>query len=235
MNSSYRLNTTNFQFTQYHPQTFNMKLSKAYAYIKHGGCHGVCVHFHHKVSTPYNFNIQFPMYSKFITHVYDVTLNTSMHQYCVIFIAPPTGHRNSDKYPIYMTCIGFFISYTTRWHVIKRWTHPPTALPPINNQKTHTDHKFCTVWNNRQLRDAYTIIRHWARVCGTPQQHHAPTRLDCEVPLITACSFNMQWALQQLFSDGGISSSSCWRTCHEVYRTHICATICIIIFTLTEH
>ena len=107
MNSSYRLNTTNFQFTQYHPQTFNMKLSKAFAYIKHGGCHGVCVHFHHKVSTPYNFNIQFPMYSKFITHVYDVTMNTSMHQYCVIFIAPPTGHRNSDKYPIYMTCIGF--------------------------------------------------------------------------------------------------------------------------------
>ena len=63
----------------------------------------------HKASSPYNFNIEFPMYTKFITHVNNVTLNTSMHQYCVISIAPPTGHRNSDKHPIYMTCIAFFL------------------------------------------------------------------------------------------------------------------------------
>ena len=44
----------------------------------------------HKASTPYNFNIQFPMYTKFITHVYDVA-PPSMHQYCVISIVPPTA------------------------------------------------------------------------------------------------------------------------------------------------
>ena len=49
------------------------------------------------------------MYTKFITHVYDVTLNTSMHQDCVISIAPPTGHRNFDKHPIYMTFTRFFL------------------------------------------------------------------------------------------------------------------------------
>ena len=42
----------------------------------------------HKASSPYNF----PMYTKFITHIYNVALNTCMHQYCVISIAPPTGH-----------------------------------------------------------------------------------------------------------------------------------------------
>ena len=31
-------------------------------------------------------------------HVEGVTLNTSMHQHCVIAIAPPTGHRKSDKH-----------------------------------------------------------------------------------------------------------------------------------------
>ena len=35
------------------------------------------------------------------------------------------------------------ISYTTRWHVTKRWAHPLTVSLPINNQNT-TDYKF--VW-----------------------------------------------------------------------------------------
>ena len=61
-----------------------------------------------KASSPHNFNIQFLMYTLFITHVYD-SLNTSMHQYCVISIVPPTGHRNSDKHPIYLTFIAFFL------------------------------------------------------------------------------------------------------------------------------
>ena len=47
------------------------KLSKAFASAKHGGCHGA-IHSH--ASSPYNFNIQFPMYTKFITPVYNVTL-----------------------------------------------------------------------------------------------------------------------------------------------------------------
>ena len=90
-NSSYRLNTTAFQFT---PQTLNMK-----SYEKHSPASkmvGVMVWsifmLRHKASSPYKFDVQFPMYTKFITHVYDVTLNTSIHQYCVIYIAPPTGH-----------------------------------------------------------------------------------------------------------------------------------------------
>ena len=111
-NSSYRLNTTDFQFTQYYPQTLKMKiyenLSSTLNMVR------VMVWFifmlRHKASTPYNFNIEFPMYAKFITYVYNVALNTSMHQYCVISIAPPTGHRNSDKHhPIYMTCICYFL------------------------------------------------------------------------------------------------------------------------------
>ena len=66
----------------------------------------------HKASSPYDFNIQFPMYTKFITHVYDVTLNTPMRQYCVTSMAPSTGHRNSVKHPIYMTFM-FFPPYHT--------------------------------------------------------------------------------------------------------------------------
>ena len=68
------------------------KLSKAFAYVKHGGCHGA-IHFH--ASPQCIKSLQVPMYTKFITQVYNVTLNTSMHQYCVISIAPPTGHKNS--------------------------------------------------------------------------------------------------------------------------------------------
>ena len=90
-NSSYRLNTTAFQFT---PQTLNMKSYQKLSPTSN--MVGVMVQsifmLSHKASSPFNFNIQFPMYTKFITHVYDVALNTSMHQYCVIYIAPPTGH-----------------------------------------------------------------------------------------------------------------------------------------------
>ena len=110
-NSSYRLNTTDFQFTHYHLQT--LKLRSYQKLLPMSNMVGVMVQsifmLRHKASSPYNFTIQFPMYTKFITHVYDVALNTSMHQYCVISIAPPTGHRNSDKHPIYMTFKGFFL------------------------------------------------------------------------------------------------------------------------------
>ena len=37
-----------------------------------------------------------------------------------------------------------------------------------------------------QLRDAYTIIRQWGRVHGTPRQQHASTHVDCEGPFIAA-------------------------------------------------
>ena len=106
--------------------------------------------FVHKAWSPNSFNIQFPMNNKFITHVYDVALNTSMHQYCVILIAPPTGHRNSDKHhPIYMTFMGFLsIPYTTTWYATRRSAHPPTAPLPdacgLQINQNITDHKF--VW-----------------------------------------------------------------------------------------
>ena len=113
-----------------------------------------CFAIKHQVFEVKYFNIQLPMFTNFITHVYHVALNTSVHQYChIISIAPPTGHRNSDKHhPIYMTSIVLFffsISYTTRWHATKKWAQPPTAPPPnarglqINNQNI-TDHN--SVW-----------------------------------------------------------------------------------------
>ena len=48
----------------------------------------------HEAGSPYNLNIQIPIYTKLLTHVEGVAL--SVHQYCVISIAPPTGHRESD-------------------------------------------------------------------------------------------------------------------------------------------
>ena len=44
----------------------------------------------HEAGSPYNLNIQIPIYTKLLTHVEGVA------QYCVISIAPPTGHRESD-------------------------------------------------------------------------------------------------------------------------------------------
>ena len=104
-NSSYRLTTTDFPIHSISSSDLeHEKLSKAFTYVYMVGVmvrstFMLC----HKASSPYNFNIQFPMYNKFIIHVYDFVLDTSMHQYCVISIAPPTRHRNSDKHPIYMT------------------------------------------------------------------------------------------------------------------------------------
>ena len=78
-NSSYILNTTDLHSVLSSDE--NEKLSKAFAYVKHGGCHGA-IHFtpRHKETSPYNFNMQFPIYTKFITHLYHVALKTSMHQ-----------------------------------------------------------------------------------------------------------------------------------------------------------
>ena len=66
-NSSYRLNTIHFQFTQYHPQTFNMKscqkLSPTWDMV---GVTVPSIFMHcHEGLTPYNFQIQFPMFVVF--------------------------------------------------------------------------------------------------------------------------------------------------------------------------
>ena len=48
-----------------------------------------------KASSPYNFNIHFPLYTKYITYGEDVALNTSMHQYCVLSVAQLNGERTA--------------------------------------------------------------------------------------------------------------------------------------------
>ena len=87
-NSPYRLNTSDFQFTQYHPQTLNMKTYQKLSPVSNmvGVMVPLIFMLHDQASSPYNFSIQFPMYTKFTIHVYDVALNTCMHQYCVISI-----------------------------------------------------------------------------------------------------------------------------------------------------
>ena len=66
-NSSYQLNTTHFQFTQYHPKTFKMKSYQNLLPTSNMVGVMVCSIFmlRHKASSPYNFNIQFP-------HVYQI-------------------------------------------------------------------------------------------------------------------------------------------------------------------
>ena len=81
----------------------------------------------HEAGSLYNSYRHCPIYTKFIMHVEGPTLNTSMHQYCVKYTAPPTGHRKSasyDKhYPIYMKfrgCVLYIIhcNMTCNWWVI---------------------------------------------------------------------------------------------------------------------
>ena len=87
-NSSYKLNPTDFQFNYYHPQTLNMRTYQQL--LPTSNMVGVMVWsifmLRHKASSPHIFNIQFSMYTKFITHVNDVALNTFMHQYWVISV-----------------------------------------------------------------------------------------------------------------------------------------------------
>ena len=128
MTSSYRFNTTDFTVTQYHDDE---KLLKAFAYVIPACCGGVIDSKpRNKASSPFNFNIQFPISAKFLRNVEGVTLNVSVHQSCVTSIAPPTGHRNSEKHnPIDMTftaCFPHIIHYSItckvtgeraiRWH-----------------------------------------------------------------------------------------------------------------------
>ena len=54
-----------------------------------------------KASSPRNFNIQFPFYTRTLRNVEGLALNISVHQnyiyiYIYIYIAPPTRHRKSD-------------------------------------------------------------------------------------------------------------------------------------------
>ena len=80
-NSPYRFNTTDITFNHYHPETLTMKSYQKLSppsYLVGGAVPSILIIFH-KPSTPYNFNIQFPISTKLLKHVEGVTLNTSLH------------------------------------------------------------------------------------------------------------------------------------------------------------
>ena len=141
MNSSYRFNTTDFTFSQYHPQTLKMRsyqkllLPLYLLAVLLRSISMIC----HKATGTYNFNIQFTIYTKLITHVEGVALNTSMHQYCVISIAPPTEHRKSDFYqsvrlPTFTYMIQIHYAYVSyhMWPDAQK-THWIHTLSPTGN------------------------------------------------------------------------------------------------------
>ena len=87
-------------------------LSKAFAYHT---LLGVVVqsilNLAHEAGSPDNFNIQFPIYIELLRHLEGVPLNMSMHQYCVISIASPTGHRKHASHQSQSTKFGMHILY----------------------------------------------------------------------------------------------------------------------------
>ena len=110
--NSYSFNTRDFIITQSHCQTWKMKSIQKVSppsYLVSVVVWSTLM-LRHEAGSPYNFNTQFPICKKLPTHVEDVTLNTSIHQYCVISIVPTTGHRKSDKHHlIYMTFTAWFL------------------------------------------------------------------------------------------------------------------------------
>ena len=93
-NSSHSFNNTDFTFSQCHPLTLNMNFFQKL--LPALNLRGVVVRYilmlYHEAGNPHNFNIQFPMYTGLLKHLEGVGLITSMHQYYLISIAPPTGH-----------------------------------------------------------------------------------------------------------------------------------------------
>ena len=60
----------------------------------------------HETGSPYNSYRHCPVYTEIVVYVENPAPNTSMHPYCFIYTAPPTGHRKSasydKRYPISM-------------------------------------------------------------------------------------------------------------------------------------
>ena len=98
--------------SQSHPQTLKMKSYQKLSPPSHllAVLLRSILMLRHDAGSPSNLNIQFHIYSKVLAHVEGVALNTSLHQYCVFSIAPPSGHRKSDKHHlIYMTFTACFL------------------------------------------------------------------------------------------------------------------------------
>ena len=67
-----------------------------------------------EASSPHNFTIQCPIWAKSLRNVEGGALHISVHQNCVISIAPPIGHRKSEKHrPIDMTLTACFLPIVT--------------------------------------------------------------------------------------------------------------------------
>ena len=70
-NSSYRFNTTDSTFSQYHPQTLKMKSYQNLLlplYLVGVEVQSIS-NLRHKARSPYNSKIHFPIYTKLVTHV----------------------------------------------------------------------------------------------------------------------------------------------------------------------
>ena len=74
----------------------------------------------HEASSPHNFTIQCPICAKSLRNVEGGTLHISVHQICVISIAPPTGHRKSV----------LLLVFSPAWHASNRWVCSPTLPQP---------------------------------------------------------------------------------------------------------
>ena len=108
-NSSYRLNTTDFQFSQYHPQTLKMKsyqkLSPTLKWV--------------------SWSILMLPHKDLITSTYNFPSTPNSSHASLLCSATHWTQYDTVWYGDF-----FSISYTTRWHAAKRWAHPPTTPPP---------------------------------------------------------------------------------------------------------
>ena len=108
-------------------------------------------------------------------------------------------------------------------HTLRQHRHPMQQLPHSDLDQTLHIQSWSqrTCWTQEmafnpflhcpkhvQLRDVYAVMGQRGQVRGTPQQQHAPTRVDCEGPFIAACSFSLFLGLYLLF-DILIFSKSC--------------------------
>ena len=99
--------------------------------------------FRHEGGSAYNFNIQFPINTKLLEHVEGVALNMSMHQYCVMSIVPPTGHRKSYKHhPIHMKAVSQFrVCTLRRVHLKCNYITMPREGCPNSKSLPNAPHK----------------------------------------------------------------------------------------------
>ena len=85
--SSYRFNTTDLTFSQYHPQTLKMKsyqnlLPPLYLVSM---AVGSILMLHHKAGSPYNSDIHFPIYTKLVSFTKTLHIKTVCNIYSTTY------------------------------------------------------------------------------------------------------------------------------------------------------